>query len=84
MDVTDVAAVGDQNLFANAENIGQLFDALWYHATETADEHVKIQMMGDGDVDPEDFFRKAREHAVGDAHKRFNELGDAAVAKFKA
>lgn len=57
-----------KNIFADAETVGQLFDALWYHATET----VKAN------VDPEtpftEYLQRARELAIGDAHKRFQEL----------
>lgn len=62
------------NMFAESATVGQLFDALWYHATSTADERTKHTMMGDGENDPEVTFRKAREVAIGQAHQRYEEI----------
>ena len=64
------------NIFADKETVGALFDALWYNATEAADARTKYRMAGGApeDMDPEGFFRQAREMAIGDAHKRYLEL----------
>lgn len=62
------------NLFAEAENVGQLFDALWFNATEAADKLTKDTMMGDGENDPQATFRRAREMAIADAFARYDEL----------
>lgn len=53
------------NLFASAENVGQLFDALWYHATQAVEvgAHGKLEHS-----------QHARAHAISAAHKRFLEL----------
>ena len=56
------------NIFADAENVGQLFDALWYNATEVVKANV------DPEVTFTEYLRRAREIAIGDAYKRFNEL----------
>jgi len=76
--------VTDQsNIFADAINVGQLFDALWYHAVSAT---LAEGLMAAKEDRPWDntLVQRAREIAIGDAHKRFNELGDAAVAKLKS
>lgn len=61
------------NIFVDAENVGQLFDALWFSATLAAEARVKHKASG-AVADPDAFFRKAREIAVADAHRRYQEL----------
>ena len=53
------------NMFAEAENISQLFDALWYHATSC------VQVAEDGGTGHS---QRDRERAILDAHIRFGEL----------
>lgn len=55
------------NIFADVTNVGQLFDALWYHATSC------VQVADDGGTGHS---QRDRELAIGDAHKRYTELTD--------
>lgn len=71
------------NIFADAENVGQLFDALWYHAVSATLVEGLTAAKEDRSWDNTNVQRE-REIAIADAHKRFNELGDAAVAKLKS
>lgn len=50
-------------MFARAENVGQLFDALWYHA-------ALVVRDGDFPVD----LQRHREKAIAAAHRRYQEL----------
>lgn len=59
--------MSDPNIFANAENVGQLFDALWYHATGC------VEVVEDGGTGHS---QKDRERAIAHAHRRYKELTD--------
>ena len=56
------------NLFAEVTTVGALFDALWYNATQVVTANV------DPETPYTEYLRRAREIAIGDAHKRCLEL----------
>lgn len=56
------------NIFTEAETVGQLFDALWHNATQVVQANVSPE------VSFTEYLRKARELAIADAHKRYQEL----------
>ncbi|AON96997.1 hypothetical protein BI081_gp110 [Mycobacterium phage Tonenili] len=58
----------DSNIFAGAETVGQLFDALWYAGMSTARANLP------SDTTWTEWSRRSREIAVADAHKRYEEL----------
>ena len=58
------------NLFAKATTVTQLFDALWYHAT---------QCVTFNDLGQRLHSRRDREIAIADAHKRYAEISSDAV-----
>lgn len=62
--------VSDANIFADCKNVGQLFDALWYNATKVVLASVPPE------VTFTEYRQRARELAIGDAHKRYQELTD--------
>lgn len=56
------------NIFAEVETVGALFDALWYNATEVVRANVPPELPFT------EYLRRSREIAIGDAHKRYQEL----------
>lgn len=56
------------NMFAESATVGQLFDALWYNATEAVRANVEPE------VTFTEHLRKARERAIGQAHQRYEEI----------
>lgn len=61
--------MSDTNIFADATNVGQLFDALWYNAASVVENGKKQEAQ-----DHPRYLQRAREIAIGDAHKRYEEL----------
>ncbi|ACU41742.1 hypothetical protein SEA_IOTA_254 [Mycobacterium phage Iota] len=58
----------DSNVFAGAETVGQLFDAVWCAGLATAQANAQTEASW-----PE-YARRARQIAVADAHKRYEEI----------
>ncbi|QAY08271.1 hypothetical protein SEA_KAMRYN_256 [Mycobacterium phage Kamryn] len=58
----------DSNVFAGAETVGQLFDAVWCAGLATAQANAEAEASW-----PE-YARRARQIAVADAHKRYEEI----------
>ncbi len=64
------------NQFAKSENVGQLFDALWYNAVSTTLAEGALAVTEDRPFS-ESNVQRAREQAIGQAHKRYEELTNA-------
>lgn len=64
------------NKFGDKDTVGSLFDALWYDAVSTTLAEGVLAAK-EGREFSESNVQRAREKAIGAAHKRYEELNNA-------